>query len=71
MLDWISDTIWSIVTYVPALIVDQSSPSFELVRAMFGLLLIALIVYVIAMMPRIGIAAWMKRMYARKPDHRT
>lgn len=66
MLDWISDTIWSIVTYVPAIFVDQNSPSFEAVRAMFGLLLIALIVYVIAMMPRVGVAAWMKRMAARK-----
>ena len=61
MLDWISDTIWSIVTYVPAIFVDQNSPSFELVRAMFGLLLIALIVYVIAMMPRLGILAWMNK----------
>jgi cbb3-type cytochrome oxidase subunit 1 len=68
MLDWLSDTIWSIVTYIPAIFVDQNSPSFELVRAMFGLLLIALIVYVIAMMPRIGIAAWMKKMSVRKPD---
>ena len=35
---------------------------------MFGLLLIALIVYVIAMMPRLGVAAWMKKMSARKTD---
>jgi hypothetical protein len=68
MLDWISDTIWSIVTYVPAIFVDQNSPSFELVRAMFGLLFIALIVYVIAMMPRFGIFAWMKKMSARKAE---
>jgi membrane protein DedA with SNARE-associated domain len=66
MLDWISDTIWSIVTYVPAIFVDQNSPSFEAVRAMFGLLLIALIVYVIAMMPRF--AAWTKKVSARKTD---
>ncbi len=51
MLDWISDTIMSIVTFVPALIVKPDSPTFELVRAMFGLLLIALIVYIIAMTP--------------------
>jgi hypothetical protein len=68
MLDWISDTIWSIVTYVPAIFVDQNSPSFEAVRAMFGLLLIALIVYVIAMMPRFGVAAWTKKVSARKTD---
>jgi hypothetical protein len=68
MLDWISDTIWSIVTYVPAIFVDQNSPSFEAVRAMFGLLLIALIVYVIAMVPRLGVVAWVKRMSGRKTD---
>jgi cbb3-type cytochrome oxidase subunit 1 len=68
MLDWISDTIWSIVTYVPAIFVDQNSPSFELVRAMFGLLLIAVIVYAIAMMPRLGVAAWMRKMTLRKTD---
>jgi hypothetical protein len=65
MLDWISDKIWSIVTYVPAIFVEQDSPTFELVRAMFGLLLIALIVYAIAMMPRVGVAAWWKK---RKTD---
>jgi hypothetical protein len=68
MLDWISDTIWSIVTYVPAIFVDQNSPSFDAVRAMFGLLLIALIVYAIAMMPRLGVAVWMRKKTARKTD---
>jgi cbb3-type cytochrome oxidase subunit 1 len=68
MLDWISDTIWSIVTYVPAIFVDQNSPSFEAVRAMFGLLLIAIVVYAIAMMPRLGVAAWMKKISGRKTD---
>jgi hypothetical protein len=68
MLDWISDTIWSIVTYVPAIFVDQNSPSFEAVRAMFGLLLIAIVVYAIAMMPRLGVAAWMKKIFGRKPN---
>ena len=68
MFDWISDTIWSIVTYVPAIFVDQNSPSFDAVRAMFGLLLIALIVYAIAMMPRLDVAAWMKKISGRKTD---
>jgi hypothetical protein len=68
MFDWMSDTIWSIVTYVPAIFVDQNSPSFDAVRAMFGLLLIALIVYAIAMMPRLDVAGWMKKISARKTD---
>jgi cbb3-type cytochrome oxidase subunit 1 len=52
VLDWISEKIMATVTFVPALFVDQHSPSFHLVRAMFGLLLITLVVYVIAMMSR-------------------
>ena len=51
MLDWISDKIMAIVTFIPAMIVEQESPSFPLVRAMFGLILIAAVVYVVAMMP--------------------
>jgi hypothetical protein len=51
MLDWISDTIMAVVTYVPALFVDRHSPNFDLIRTMFGLILIAIIVYAIAMVP--------------------
>jgi len=48
MLDWFSDKLMQIVTFVPALFVDQKSANFELVRAMFGLIIIAATVYVIA-----------------------
>ena len=48
MLDWFSDTIMSIVTFVPALFVEQDSPSFGAVRAMFGLILIVAIFSLIA-----------------------
>jgi hypothetical protein len=48
MLHWISEKIMAIVTFIPALIVDQDSPTFPLVRAMFGLILIAAVVYVMA-----------------------
>jgi hypothetical protein len=51
MPHWISETIMAIVSYVPAMFVDQESPNFPLIRTMFGLILIALIVYVIAMTP--------------------
>ena len=50
MLDWISDTIMGIVTFVPALIVDQESANFPLIRAMFGLIMITGIVYVMAVL---------------------
>lgn len=48
MLDWISDKIMAIVSYVPALIVDRDSANFPLIRTMFGLLLIVAVIYVIA-----------------------
>jgi hypothetical protein len=51
MPHWISDTIMAIVSYVPAMFVEPESPNFPLIRAMFGLILIALVVYLIAMTP--------------------
>ena len=48
MLDWLSDKLMEIVTFVPAIFVDQKSANFELVRAMFGLIMIAAVVYAIA-----------------------
>ena len=51
MLDWIAELIWAIVTAVPAWIVAEDSPNFMLIRAMFGLLLIVLVVYLIALQP--------------------
>lgn len=62
MLDWIGETILAIVSFVPALFVAEESPNFMLIRAMFGLLLILLIVYVVAMRPiRSAIARWRER----------
>jgi high-affinity Fe2+/Pb2+ permease len=51
MLDWIGEKILAIVTFVPALFVEQDSPTFMAVRAMFGLLLTVLVAYLIAMRP--------------------
>ena len=51
MPHWISETIMAITSYVPAMIVDSESPNFPLIRTMFGLILIAIVVYVIAMTP--------------------
>ena len=51
MLDWIGDTFLAIVTSVPALFVDQDSPTFTLLRGMFGIILIVLVVYLIAVLP--------------------
>jgi hypothetical protein len=51
MLEWIAEKIVAILTFVPALFVAEDSPQFMLFRAMFGLLLIPLILLVIAMLP--------------------
>jgi high-affinity Fe2+/Pb2+ permease len=51
MPHWISEQLLAIVTFVPALFVSEASPNFMLIRVMFGLLLIALVVYLIAMRP--------------------
>jgi hypothetical protein len=50
MPHWISDTIMAIVSFVPALFVDPESPNFPLIRAMFGLIFIAAVVYAIAVL---------------------
>ena len=71
MPHWISETIWSIVTFVPALFVAEDSPNFMLIRAMFALMLIVLVVYLMAMRPfRSAIAnCWRKAagLFVRRP----
>jgi hypothetical protein len=60
MLDWVGEKILAIVTFIPALFVAEDSPNFMLFRAMCGLLLAVLVVYIIAMRPvRSAIARWM------------
>jgi hypothetical protein len=66
MLEWIAEKIMAVVNWVPAWIVEEGSPNFMLIRGMFGLILIVLIVYVIAMWPsRSSIAEHMDRMSKR------
>ena len=50
MLDWLSESIMSLMTFFPALFVDKDSASFPLVRAMFGLIFIVAIVYLMAVL---------------------
>ena len=70
MLDWFSETMLKIVTSVPALFVAEDSPTFTAVRVMFGLILIVLVAYLIAMRPfRSAIARSMRKvsnLFARK-----
>jgi hypothetical protein len=72
MLNWLSDTILSIVTYLPAWFVDADSPRFVIIRGMFGLLLILAVVLLIAMARPFGAAIkhrWMElRAGKDRPD---
>jgi hypothetical protein len=72
MPHWISDAIMAIVSYVPALFVDPESANFPLIRTMFGLLLIATIVYLIAVLTsRPVISQWIRKLsglFARPHD---
>jgi hypothetical protein len=52
MLDWLVEKILAIVNFVPALFVEQGSPSFVLVRGMFGLLFVLLVLCAFAFWPK-------------------
>ena len=62
MLDRIVEGFWAALKSVPAWITAEGSPNFLLVRAMFGLLLIVLVAYIISMRPvRSRLSDCMKR----------
>jgi hypothetical protein len=52
MLDRLVEKILAIVNFVPALFVQQDSPSFVLVRGVFGLLFVLLVVCALAFWPK-------------------
>lgn len=52
MLDWLVEKILAIVNFLPALFVEQGSPSFDLVRGMFGLLFVLLVLCAVAFWPK-------------------
>ena len=63
MLDWIGTKILALMTLLPAVFVDEKSPNFTAIRAMFGLGFIVLVAYLIAMRPfRSAIAHCMRAM---------
>jgi hypothetical protein len=45
MLDWIGTKILALMTLLPAVFVDEKSPNFTAIRAMFGLGFIVLVAY--------------------------
>jgi len=63
MLDWIADKILALVSWIPALLVEESSPSFIAIRAMFALILIVLFIYVVGLgVSRDAISRHMEKM---------
>jgi hypothetical protein len=56
------------LSLVPALFVSEDSPNFMLVRAMFTLIFIAVIVYIIAMVPFRSIITKIRTMLTRTPQ---
>jgi hypothetical protein len=71
MLDKLIEQFLALLSLVPALFVEPNSPNFGLVRAMFGLIIIVIIVYLIAMRPfRLAIRSCMRKvsdLFVRKP----
>lgn len=51
MFDRFIEGLMAIVNTIPILFADKDSPNFALIRAMMGLSLIVLVVYLIAMQP--------------------
>jgi hypothetical protein len=63
VLDWIGAKILALMTLLPAVFVDEKSATFTAIRAMFGLVFIVLVAYLIAMRPfRSAIARRMRAM---------
>jgi hypothetical protein len=62
MIDWIVEKLLSATHWVPALFLEAGSPNHGLVRAMFALLLLMVIVYVVVMYtPRSAIGRFTER----------
>jgi hypothetical protein len=65
MFDRLTEGFLAVLSWVPAVFVEPNSPNFWLVRAMFGLIIIVAIVYLIAMRPmrpvRLAIWSWMRK----------
>ena len=51
MLDWFVDLIWAGVSSVPAVFVEEGTPTFTLMRTMIAIVLMVFVVYLIAMRP--------------------
>ena len=63
MLDWIGAKILALMTLLPAVFVDEKSPTFTAIRAMFGLVFIVLVADLVTTRPvRSAVARCMRAM---------
>jgi hypothetical protein len=67
MLDWIAERILALVNFFPPLFVADEH-HFVLIRAMFGLLFVVLVVYVLAMLPFGSIISRIRSKLRKQPD---
>jgi hypothetical protein len=51
MLDWFVDLIWAGISSVPAVFVEEGTPTFTLIRTMITIVLMVFVVYLLAMRP--------------------
>jgi hypothetical protein len=51
MLDWFVDLIWAGISSVPAVFVEEGTPTFTLIRTMIAIVLMVFVVYLLAMRP--------------------
>jgi hypothetical protein len=51
MLDWFVNLIWAGISSVPAVFVEEGTPTFTLMRTMITIVLMVFLVYLIAMRP--------------------
>lgn len=65
MLEWMSQAIHAIVTFVPALFVPEGSPHFMLFRTLFGLIFIVVVVSFFAVFPFRSSITWIHERVSR------
>lgn len=51
MLDWFVDLLWAGISSVPAMFVEEGTPTFTLIRTMFAIVLLVFVVYLLAVRP--------------------
>ncbi|NWG22881.1 MAG: hypothetical protein HXY30_00440 [Pseudorhodoplanes sp.] len=59
------DFFFQMLDAVPAILTEPGSPNFHLARAMIGLIVIALIAYILAFLPYRRWGTWLRQLFSR------